>query len=271
MTPTEPTTPPAPAWPGGRMPALYLGHGAPPLLVDPQWPDQLAHWSADLPRPRAVLIVSAHWEAAPVALTAIRSAPLVYDFYGFPAQYYSLQYPAPGAPDLADRVRQLLGDDTEVVQSERGLDHGAYIPLLAMYPDADVPVLQISLPTMDPTALLSLGRRLAPLRDEGVLIMGSGFLTHGLPYIDFADPAGAPPGWSREFDAWATEAIERGDLDELADYRSRAPGLRFAHPTVEHLVPLFVAAGAGGDLTGSIDNPIDGYWYGLAKRSFAFS
>ena len=257
--------------PGIRLPALYLGHGAPPLLVDPDWPDQLADWAADLPRPSAVLIVSAHWEAAPVALTAVRPTPLVYDFYGFPAEYYRLQYGAPGAPELAERVRRLLSDDTEVVQSDRGLDHGAYIPLMVMYPDADVPVLQMSLPTMDPSSLMALGRRLAPLRDEGVLIVGSGFLTHGLPYIDFADPAGQPPSWSSEFDAWATEAVQRRDVDALADFRSRAPGLRFAHPTVEHFTPLFVVAGAAEDLAGDIDNPIDGYWYGLAKRSFAFN
>ncbi len=254
-----------------RVPALYLGHGAPPLLVDPQWPQQLAAWAGDLPRPRAVLIVSAHWEAAPVALTAVHPAPLVYDFYGFPPEYYRIQYPAPGAPDLAQRVHQLLSDDTEVVRSERGLDHGAYIPLMVMYPDADVPVLQMSLPTMEPETLLALGRRLAPLRDEGVLIIGSGFLTHGLPYIDFVDAAGEPPAWSSEFDAWATDAVQRRDVDALADYRHRAPGLRFAHPSVEHFAPLFVVAGAADDLAGDIENPIDGYWFGLAKRSFAFN
>jgi 4,5-DOPA dioxygenase extradiol len=253
-----------------RLPTLYLGHGAPPLLVDPLWPQQLAAWAADLPRPEAVLIISAHWEAAPVALTSTTPAPLVYDFYGFPPEYYRLQYPAPTAPDLAHRVRALLSTDTEVVHSERGLDHGAYIPLMVMYPDADVPVLQMSLPSSDPDQLVALGRRLAPLRDEGVLIVGSGFLTHGLPYVDFSDPDGPAPAWSAEFDAWATEAIERRDLDALADYRRQAPGLRFAHPTVEHFTPLFVTAGAGDDLSGQIDNPIDGYWFGLAKRSFAF-
>jgi 4,5-DOPA dioxygenase extradiol len=255
-----------------RLPTLYLGHGAPPLLVDPLWPQQLAAWAGDLPRPKAVLIVSAHWEAAPVALTSIAPAPLVYDFYGFPPEYYRLQYAAPTAPALAQRVRGLLAADTahQVVQTERGLDHGAYIPLMVMYAQADVPVLQMSLPTSDPDALIALGRRLAPLRDEGVLIVGSGFLTHGLPYVDFSDSAGPAPAWSSEFDAWATEAVQRRDLDALADYRRRAPGLRFAHPTVEHFTPLFVVAGAGDDLSGQIDNPIDGYWFGLAKRSFAF-
>jgi 4,5-DOPA dioxygenase extradiol len=253
------------------MPALYLGHGAPPLLDDPDWPGELRAWADSLPRPRAVLIVSAHWEDAPVAVSSITAGtPLIYDFSGFPAHYYRLQYPAPPAAALADRVRALLSDRTEVVTTGRGLDHGAYIPLMAMYPDADIPVLQVSLPTLDPARLLDLGRRLAPLRDEGVLVLGSGFMTHGLPYIDWSDPRGPAPAWSREFDEWADAAVHSRDLDALLDFAHRAPAVRYAHPRSEHLVPLFVAAGAAGDLSGEITTAIDGYWLGLAKRSYAF-
>jgi len=167
------------------MPTLYLGHGAPPLVDDPVWPGQLATWAASIDRPKAILIVSAHWENAPLSIAATSTMPLVYDFWGFPERYYQLTYPAPGAPQLAARVRELLTPHQPVSDSpKRGLDHGAFIPLLCMWPEADVPVLQISMPSLSASALLETGRQLAPLRDEGVLIIGSGFLTHGLPFID---------------------------------------------------------------------------------------
>lgn len=255
-----------------RLPAIYLGHGAPPLLDDPVWPGELRAWSARLPRPAAILMVSAHWEDAPVAVSSVRpGTPLVYDFAGFPERYYRLRYDAPVAPDLARRVAALLSDVTTVVQTDRGLDHGAYVPLLEMYPDADVPVLQLSMPTLDPEWLLDLGRRLAPLRDEGVLVLGSGFLTHGLPYIDWSRPDGPAPGWSREFDRWADEAVHAGDLDALVDFEHRAPAVRYAHPRSEHLAPLFVAAGAADGLAGGATTEIEGYWLGLAKRSYSFA
>lgn len=165
-----------------RMPALYLSHGAPPLADDPVWPGELAAWSAGLPRPTAVLMVSAHWEEAPLALGATETIPLVYDFWGFPEHYYQVRYAAPGAPQLAESVRKLLRGAGTPVQDipDRGLDHGAYVPLVEMFPAADIPVLQISMPTLDPQKLMDIGRKLAPLRDEGVLIVGSGFFTHNL-------------------------------------------------------------------------------------------
>lgn len=250
-----------------RMPAMYLGHGAPPLVDDLLWTTQLAAWSGALPRPTAILVVSAHWEAAPLTIGATdNAAPLVYDFYGFPERYYRTTYPAPGAPALAEQIRALLSDTEQVTHApDRGLDHGAYVPLTVMYPDADIPVLQISMPTLDPGRLLRIGAALRPLRDEGVLIMGSGFLTHGLPFLrDFRFDA-PPPGWSTEFDHWAAEALHHGDVDALASFRT-APGARYAHPTTEHFAPLFVTLGAA-------EGPapvttIEGYWLGLAKRSF---
>src|SRR5213592_2678385 len=142
-----------------RMPALYLSHGAPPLADDPVWPGELAAWSADLPRPKAILMVSAHWEEAPLALGATTTVPLVHDFWGFPARYYEVRYAAPGAPELAESVRKLLRAPGTPVQdiADRGLDHGAYVPLVEMYPAADVPVLQISMPTLDPQQLFESG------------------------------------------------------------------------------------------------------------------
>ena len=176
--------PPAPKPDPSRLPAVYLGHGAPILIDDPIWPTELAAWAAKMPRPKAILVVSAHWQSAPLTLGAVHTAELTYDFYGFPDRYYQLRYDSPAAPELATRVRAMMPPSEPVAQRERGLDHGAFVPLLVMYPEADVPVLQMSMPDLAPAHLFEIGRRLAPLRDEGVLIMGSGFMTHGLPYID---------------------------------------------------------------------------------------
>src|SRR4249919_228710 len=250
-----------------RMPALYIGHGAPPLLDDPVWSGQLAAWAQDLPRPTAILIVSAHWESAPVMLSADR-APLVYDFGGFDAKYYRMTYETPTATALAQRIAAMMPDTEPVHQhATRGLDHGAWVPLKIMYPEADIPVLQMSLPTQDPYRLLALGERLRPLRDEGVLIIGSGFLTHGLPFLrDFSIDAAAP-GWSSDFDHWAAEALAAGDVDTLASYRTKAPGMPYAHPTVEHYTPLFITLGAATDPSEAGIQVIDGFWLGLSKRS----
>jgi len=249
------------------MPALYIGHGAPPLLDDPVWSGQLADWARDLARPTAILIVSAHWESAPVMLSATApGTPLVYDFGGFPQRYYEMTYQTPDAGALAARVAAMLPGEVHQ-HASRGLDHGAWVPLKIMYPAGDVPVLQMSLPTQDPDRLLELGRRLRPLREEGVLIIGSGFLTHGLPFLREWRIDAEAPGWSRDFDAWAAEALARGDVDALASYRSTAPGMPYAHPTVEHFTPLFVTLGAATDPEAPGEQRIDGYWMGLAKRS----
>jgi 4,5-DOPA dioxygenase extradiol len=255
--------------PTDRMPAVYLSHGAPPLADDRLWTSQLAAWSADLPKPRAILVVSAHWEEAPLAIGATTAVPLVYDFWGFPEHYYAVTYPAPGAPELAASVRKLLaGPATPVADvPDRGLDHGAYVPLVEMYPDADVPVLQISMPTLDPEALLEVGRRLAPLRDEGVLIMGSGFFTHNLAALR----GPTTPTWSAEFDDWGARTLAAHDLDALLDFEHKAPAGRLAHPRTEHFAPLFVTLGAAGDDLDRQRTVIDGFWLGLAKRSVQFA
>ena len=251
-----------------RMPALYLGHGAPPLLDDPVWSGELSGWAGNLPRPSAILVISAHWEAAPLSLSATAAAtPLVYDFGGFPERYYRWRYETPDASALAGLVTALLPDSTPVHQHRsRGLDHGAWVPISLMYPDGDIPVLQLSLPTLEPGRLLELGRRLAPLRDEDVLVIGSGFLTHGLPFLREFRIDAAPPGWSVDFDLWAAEALARGDVETLMDFR-RAPGMPYAHPTAEHLAPLFVTLGAAAHSDAPVDPTVDGYWMGLSKRS----
>jgi 4,5-DOPA dioxygenase extradiol len=249
------------------MPALYIGHGAPPLLDDPIWSGQLSAWARDLPRPRAILIVSAHWESAPVSLSA-SGAPLVYDFGGFAPKYYQMTYETPDALALAQRIAAMMPSTEPVHQhASRGLDHGAWVPLKIMYPEADIPVLQMSLPTDDPVRLMRLGERLRPLRDEGVLIIGSGFLTHGLPFLTEWRIDAAVPGWSRDFDLWAADALTRGDVDTLSDFRTKAPGMPYAHPTVEHYTPLFVTLGAATTADDPGTQVIDGYWMGLSKRS----
>jgi 4,5-DOPA dioxygenase extradiol len=249
------------------MPAIFAAHGAPILLDDAEWMAELAAWARAMPRPEAVLMVSAHWEQRPVTLGATRTVPLVYDFYGFPERYYETEYPAPGAPKLAARVRELLSraGDPVAEEPERGLDHGAYVPLVAMYPDADVPVLQISMPGLDPGRLFRLGAALAPLRDEGVLVLGSGFLTHNLRY---AFRPGTP-GWALDFDAWSKDALERFDVDALLDFRHRAPAAETALPTWEHYAPVLVAAGAASLAVPRVSFPITGFWLegAFTKRS----
>ena len=255
----------------GPLPALYVSHGAPPLFDDGPWMDQLFRWSQALPKPRAILIVSAHWESAPLMLSASGArTPLVYDFGGFHPRYYQMTYPTPDAGELARQVRALLPDREPVHEHpSRGLDHGAWVPLKVMYPLADVPVLQLSLPTQDPGRLLEIGQRLRPLREDGVLVIGSGFMTHGLPFMTREMVVdGAVPSWSADFDAWAADALSRGDVETLTRYQSLAPGLPYAHPTVDHYIPLFITLGAAQRPDQAVTTTIEGYMAGLSKRSF---
>ena len=253
-----------------RMPVIFAAHGAPILLDDEAWMAELAAWARALPAPRGILMISAHWEKRPVTLGATRTVPLLYDFYGFPARYYDTEYPAPGAPALAQRVRSLLksGGQAYADDPDRGLDHGAYVPLVAMYPRADVPVLQVSMPGLEPGRLYDLGRLLAPLRDEGVLVFGSGFLTHNMAY---AFRPGTP-AWARAFDTWAADALARLDIEVLLDFRRRAPDPELALPTWEHYAPLVVALGALGGDRPAVSFPITGFWLegAFTKRSVQF-
>ena len=253
-----------------RMPALFVAHGAPPLLDDERWVRELASWTGSLARPKAVLMLSAHWEERPLTIGATRTLPLIYDFGGFAAHHYQQKYPAPGAPGLAQRVRELLSDSQKVTEdAERGLDHGAYVPLVAMYPQADVPVLQVSLPSENPGELFELGQALRPLRDEGVLIIGSGFITHNLRALDWHGTS-PPPAWATEFDEWTAKALLRRDVDALLDFQRKGPASHIALPTREHFIPLLVALGAAHE-DETIGFPISGFWMGsLTRRSVQF-
>ncbi len=255
----------------GPMPALYLSHGSPALFEDAPWMSELFGWAQALPKPTAILIVSAHWESAPLSLSATGpNTPLVYDFGGFAQRYFRMTYATPDAGALAARVRASL-PDTEPVhqQARRGLDHGAWVPLKTMYPYGDVPVLQMSLPTHDPARLMDIGRRMRDLREEGVLVVGSGYMTHGVPFLTREQFVhNVVPSWSADFDAWAADALARGDVDTLAGYRGLAPAVHLAHPTVEHYTPMFVTLGAATDPETPVRMTVEGYRFGLSKRSF---
>ncbi|MBM3554161.1 MAG: dioxygenase [Alphaproteobacteria bacterium] len=224
------------------IPAVFVSHGAPTLLIeeDPV-KAALVDLGRVLPRPKAVLCVSAHWESpAPLASRAPRPET-IHDFFGFPRELYELRYPAPGAPDLARRVAGLvpgLGLD-----AERGLDHGAWVPLMLMYPEADIPATQLSIQhPLGPAHHLALGKALAPLREDGVLILASGSATHNLGALAWGGDE--VPAWAREFDDWLDAKIASGAVEDLTGYRARAPHAVAAHPRDEHLLPLFVALGA---------------------------
>jgi 4,5-DOPA dioxygenase extradiol len=253
------------------MPVIFAAHGAPVLLDDEVWMGELAAWAKAMPKPKSVLMVSAHWEEPAATLGATQPVPLVYDFYGFPERYYQTKYPSPGAPELGARIRALLAGRGIAVAEEatRGLDHGAYVPLVPMVPEADVPVLQLSMPTLDAKTLFALGQALAPLRNEGVLIFGSGFLTHNMRY---AFRPGIP-AWAKEFDAWAESAIGHFDVDALQDFHARAPAASTALPTWEHYAPLLVAAGAASEGGHAVSFPITGFWMdgAFTRRSVQFT
>ncbi len=252
-----------------RLPTLFVAHGAPPLLDDAAWMAELRAWARDLPQPRAILMLSAHWETDVLTTGAEDSVPLIYDFGGFPRRFYEMQYPSPGVPWLAARVHELAEQAgmASASQPTRGLDHGAYVPLMAMYPDASVPVLQVSIPSRDPQALMAVGRALKPLRDEGVLIVASGLLTHNLRH--FTGVNTPPPAWATAFDDWVQQTLDSGDLTRLASFLELAPHARLAHPQEDHFVPLFIAAAAAeGEGT---RHPIEGWvWGPFSKRSVEF-
>jgi len=232
-----------------RQPALFVSHGAPTLPLEPG-PTRgfLAELGARLERPQAILMISAHWETeAPAASIAVQPAT-IHDFRGFPEALYQMRYAAPGAPELAQRARQLLGAAglAAAAVPDRGLDHGAWVPLLLMYPEANIPVTQLAIQShLGPEHHRRLGEALRPLRDEGVLIIGSGSITHNLREVGRHDYAASPPAWVSEFNDWVAAALVAGHTAELLDYRQRAPHAAHNHPTAEHLLPLFVALGAG--------------------------
>ncbi|MBK6004712.1 dioxygenase [Ramlibacter ginsenosidimutans] len=233
------------------LPSLFLSHGAPTFAIDPGLAGaQLRALGKAIGKPAAVVVVSPHWMTRGVQVTAAARPETVHDFGGFPRALYAIDYPAPGAPALAARVQEVLrlAGVAASLDAQRGLDHGAWVPLLHLYPEADVPVVQVSLPVgTDASGALELGRALAPLAREGVLVIGSGSLTHNLYEFRMGDDHEA--AYAREFSAWIRDAVEHGDVERLQHALERAPHAARAHPTSEHFLPLLVAAGAAGSLS----------------------
>jgi 4,5-DOPA dioxygenase extradiol len=250
-------------------PTGFVGHGAPTNAVDEDRGAAWSTWSETLPTPTAILSISAHYEQAPPSLGATTMVPLIYDFWGFPDDLYEIEYSAPGAPDLADRIENLMSGHSQVVREEdRGLDHGTWVPLIHMYPEANIPVLQLSLPwTNEPRKMFELGKRLAPLRDDGVFILGSGNLVHNLRSADWSN--GPTPDWASEFDHWLSETLLEDRDEDLQAYR-RNPLAGICHPTQEHFVPLLVAAGAASEHD-TVSFPIEDFELGsLSMRCVQF-
>ena len=249
---------------GRRAPVAFLSHGAPTLALDEEKAGDFRRWAKALRRPSAVLVVSAHWEETPLVVGTTRPERLVYDFSGFDRRLYERKYDAPGAPELAERVSELLGGPTQ--RARRMWDHGVWVPLFCMYPDAEVPVLQVSLPSRaKPSELYGVGRSLRALRDENVLLLASGGMVHNLMRIDWSE-RGSPPDWATSFEGWIREVLAERDHGKLRAFEREAPALREAHPTLEHFLPLLVAAGASFD-EDSISFPIEGYEYGSLSRT----
>lgn len=257
-------------------PTLFLSHGSPMMaLAECTATGFFKTLGAELPRPRAILAVSAHWDSAQSAVSIISQQEAIHDFYGFPAPLYQLRYAAPGAPDVARRAATLLDDAGlgPIALGERGLDHGAWTPLRFMYPEHDIPVTQLALQShLGARHHYDIGRALAPLADEGVMILGSGGVSHNLREWKSVSP-GSPPLWLTEFVAWVRNAIETRDHAALIDYVKQAPHALRNHPTDEHFLPLFVALGAAGadahisrELRGETDRAIslDGYVFAAA-------
>ncbi|KAI3671532.1 hypothetical protein L1987_87270 [Smallanthus sonchifolius] len=255
---------------------FYISHGSPTLSIDESMParhflQSFQHkvYPADAPRPSSILIISGHWETSYPTVNVISDGPndTIYDFYNFPKSMYQLKYPAPGAPKLAKRVKELLmssGFKRVDEDKKRGLDHGAWVPLMLMYPEADIPVCQLSVQTdQDATYHYNMGKVLAPLKDEGVLIVGSGATTHNLKML--RNTTSVQP-WAQEFDSWLKEALIDGRYEDVNGYKEKAPHATVAHPWPDHFYPLHVAMGAGG--ANSKAQLIHHSW-GLSSLSYA--
>jgi 4,5-DOPA dioxygenase extradiol len=257
----------------GKAPALFVSHGSPMASVDDDaYTQALSRWGRTVPGLRAIVVVSAHWQTrGGLLVTGAEQPETVHDFGGFPAALYELRYPSPGDPALAaDVVRRLRAQGFAAeVDPRRGLDHGTWVPLRRTHPEARVPVVQVSLPhPRTPADLLRVGLALAPLRLEGVMVVGSGGAVHNLGQVDFANKLAPPVPWAARFDAWVAQRVEAFDVEGLARWQEEAPEARRAHPTTEHFDPVFVALGAAleGDRAATV---YEGFQHGtLSLRSF---
>jgi 4,5-DOPA dioxygenase extradiol len=254
------------------MPVLFVGHGSPMNIVeDNEWSRGFKGLSGLLPEPRAILAVSAHWYTGETALTVNARPRTIHDFYGFPEELYGKHYPAPGSPELAKRAASLLGPEASTT-GDWGLDHGTWSVLLHAFPKADIPVVQLSINSrLPPIRHLEIGKKLAPLREEGVLILGSGNIVHNLPYVFSRYFSGEheTPGWAQRFDERIAEAALSGNSAALAQALETTDG-KESHPTPDHYLPLLYAAGASTS-GGPVTFPIQGFSLGsLSMRAILF-
>lgn len=253
---------------GSPAPSVFISHGSPMVaLQDDAFTQALGHLSQTFLPPRAIVILSAHWVTpGPIQITAHPHPPTIYDFGGFPNELYQVEYPAPGMPALASKIALLLNNSSveAVLNPDRGLDHGAWIPLRNLYPKADVPVIQISIPGTalgNPRLLIQLGNLLAPLRREGILLVGSGGAVHNLRKLRWNEKAAPPDSWAVDFEGWLKKCLEKADLESLLAFETAAPQAALAHPTHEHLLPAFFTIGTS--LAGDRYKPIyEGIEYG---------
>jgi len=264
------------AAPFPRLPVLFVSHGSPMVaLEEDDYTRALRAWPGGIPRPAAIVVVSAHWQAPrPVRVATTPAPETIHDFYGFPPELYALRYGPPGAPGLATEIVERLCAAGVPAGADpgRGLDHGAWVPLRFLYPDADVPVVGVSLAApARPRDLVALGQALAPLRASGVLIFGSGGIVHNLGRLDRRGDAAPVAGWAQAFDDWVRERLDGGDVDALVAYERLAPHASLAVPTSEHFDPLLVALGAAAGDT-RVEDVYAGFRYGsLSMRSLALS
>jgi 4,5-DOPA dioxygenase extradiol len=255
-------------------PALFLSHGSPMLaLTDSPARDFLRGLGREIGRPSAILVASAHWETPLPTLNAVVRNKTIHDFYGFPAELFAMRYEPPGAPELARRAADLLataGLATEI-DTERGLDHGAWVPLSLMYPEADVPVLQVGIQSnLDPAHHWRVGRALAALRQDNVLVVASGSFTHNLSLLRRGAADGVQADGVIAFSNWFDHAIHEGRVEDLLDYRARAPFAVRQHPTDEHLLPLYVALGAGSEVVAAERLHSSAMYSSLRMDAYAF-
>lgn len=256
------------------LPSLFVSHGSPMMALEDSAARRfLVDLGREIGRPEAILMASAHWEAPRLAFTTAERLPTIHDFGGFPQALFDCRYEPPGAPEAIQKAAGLLKDAgmTAYADPNRGVDHGAWVPLMLMYPDADVPTAQISIETLaGPAHQIDIGRALAPLRDEGVLIVGSGNITHNLREMDRGAPDSDAHDWVKEFGQWVKDALDEGRLDDLTGWEHTAPHARRSHPTDEHFLPLFTAYGAGGE-TPEVERIHTSYSYAsLAMDMYAF-
>ena len=252
----------------GHVPPIFVSHGTPMLGDLASRAAELATWVRDLPRPRSILVVSSHWHAPVLTRGSTAARPVLLHAVDEPAAVQATTWSAPGAPDLAYELHQLLPVEREPT---RAWDSGVWLPLAAMYPEADLPVLQLSLVLgATPRSLFAIGRKIGVLAARGVLLMGSGAITHNLEAID--PRVDAPPvGWAREFDSWIANLLADADHEEFLQWRAMAPNARLAHPSGAHLDPLFVMAGAASLYEHGVGFPVRGFDHGtLSRRAIQF-